>query len=57
MDSGASMHKVSKKDLEEAELETVRISNNPTTVMTANGEVLAKNEATENVRELDLSWR
>ena len=45
-DSGASMHMVSKKDLDEAELETVRISKNPTTVVTGNSEVLTKEEAT-----------
>ena len=39
VDSGARMHKVSKEDLSSAELETVRISKNPTTVVTANGEV------------------
>ena len=39
VDSGASMHVVSKRDLNSAELETMRISKNPTTVMTANGEV------------------
>ena len=44
--SGASMHVVSKKDLNKAELETVRISKNPTTVVTANDEVLTKEEAT-----------
>ena len=54
VDSGASMHMVSEKDIDKAELETVRISKNPTTVVTANGEVLAKEEATENVRELHL---
>ena len=54
VDSGASMHMVSKKDLNEAELETVRISKNPTVVMTANGEVPAKEGATVYVRELDL---
>ena len=52
--SGASMHMVSKKDLNSVELETMRISTNPTMVMTASGEVLAKEEATENARELDL---
>ena len=36
------------------ELETVRISKNPTTVVAANGEVLTKEEATVYVRELDL---
>ena len=47
------MHIFSRKDLDKAELETVRISTNPTMVMTANGEVLTKEEATENVKELD----
>ena len=51
------MHMVSRKDLNSAELETVRVSKSPTTVVTANGEVLAKEEATENVRELDLFVR
>ena len=37
VDSGASMHMVSKKDLNSAELETMRTSRSPTTVMTANG--------------------
>ena len=45
---------VSNKDLDEAELETVRVSKNPTVAKTANGEVLAKGEATVYVRELDL---
>ena len=52
--SGANMHMVSKKDLDKAELETVRISKSPTTVVGANGEVLAEKEATVYVRELDL---
>ena len=39
VDSGASMHLVSKKDLNSAELETMRTSRSPTTVMTDNGEV------------------
>ena len=46
VDAGASMHMVSKKDLSSAELETVKVSKNQTTVMTANGEVLSKEEAT-----------
>ena len=54
VDSGASMHMVSRKDLNPAELETVRISESPTTVVTGNGEVQTAEEATENVRELDL---
>ena len=48
------MHIVSKKDLDHAELETMRIPRNPTTVMTANGEVQTKEEATVYVKDLDL---
>ena len=48
------MHMVSKKDLNKAELVTVKIPESPTMVMTANSEVLAKEEATENASELDL---
>ena len=54
VDSGASMHMTSKRDLNSAELETMRISKNPTTVITANGEVQTRKEATEHVKELDL---
>ena len=32
----------------------MRISRNPTTVMTANGEVQTREEATENVKQFDL---
>ena len=49
--SGASMHRVSRKDLDFAELEA---ATSPTTVVTAKGEVLTKEEATVYVRELDL---
>ena len=38
------MHMVSQKDLDTAELETMRISKNPTTVMTANGEEQTREE-------------
>ena len=48
------MHTVSKRDLNSAELETTRISKNPTTVVTANGEVQTREEATVYVKELDL---
>ena len=40
------MHMVSKKDLNQAELETMKTSRSPTTVMTANGEVQTGEEAT-----------
>ena len=52
VDSGASMQMVSRKDLNSAELETVRISKSPTTVVTANGEVPTKEEATLYVRRI-----
>ena len=42
VDSGASMHMLSRKDLNSAELETVSVSKRPTTVVTANGEVHTK---------------
>ena len=48
------MHMVSKRDLNSVELDTMRISKNPTAVMTANGELQTKEGATENVKHLDL---
>ena len=54
VDSGAGMHVVSKRDLSSAELETMRMSRNPTTVMTANDEVQSREEAAVFVKELDL---
>ena len=44
---------LSRKDLNSADLETVRASKSPTTVVTANGEVRTKEEAIVYVRELD----
>ena len=52
--SGASMHMVSNRDRDSAELETIRTSRSPTTVMTANGEVQTREEATVYVKELYL---
>ena len=52
-DSGASMHMVGKRDLNSAELKTMRTSRSPTKVMTANGEVQTREEATVYVKELD----
>ena len=54
VDSGASMHMVSEKDLNSAELETMRTSRSPTTVMTANGRVRTNQESTVYVKQLDL---
>ena len=50
VDSGACMHRVSKEDLNSAELKTMRMSRNPSTVMTANGEVQTREEATVHVK-------
>ena len=52
VDSGVSMHLVSEKDLN-SELETMRTSRSPTTMMTANGEVRTNKEATVYVKQLD----
>ena len=46
VDSGASMHMISKKDMNSAESETVTTSRSPTIVVTANGEVQTNDEAT-----------
>ena len=48
------MHMVSTKDLSSAELETMRTSRSAMMVMTANGEVQTKEEATVYVKQLDL---
>ena len=53
VDSGASVHMVGKKDLNKAEVVTVRISKNPMMVVTAKGEVQTKEEATVYVSELE----
>ena len=50
MDSGASMHMMSRKVLNSAELETARISRSPTTVVTAKGEVQTNEEVTGYVK-------
>ena len=54
VDSGASMHMISKKDLNDAEIDTFTKSCSPTIVTTANGEVQTHEEATVYVKELDI---
>ena len=49
------MHMLSKNDSNSAELETVQVSKNPVTVITANEEVQTNEKATVYVKELDLS--
>ena len=55
VDSGASMHMISKKDLGDAEMDTLTKSCSPTIVITANGEeVQTHEEATVYVKELEI---
>ena len=48
------MHMISKKDLSDAEMDTLTKSCNPTIVITANGEVQTHDEAIVYVKELDI---
>ena len=48
------MHMISKKDLSDAEMDTLTKSCSPATVLTANGEVQTPEEATVYVRELGI---
>ena len=48
------MHMISKKDLSDAEMDTLTKSCSSTIVMTANGEVQTNAEAIVYVKELDM---
>ena len=48
------MHMISTKDLSDAEMDTMKKSCSPTTVITANGEVQTHEEAIVHVKELDV---
>ena len=48
------MHMISKKDLSDAEMDTLTKSCSPTIVITTNGEVQTHEEATVYVKELDI---
>ena len=54
VDSGALMRMISKKYLNDAEMDTLTKSCSPTIVITANGEVQTHEEATVYVKELDI---
>ena len=54
VDSGASVQIISKKDLSEAEMDTLTKSCSRTIVIAANGEVQTHEEATVYVKELDI---
>ena len=53
VDSGASMHMISKKDLSDAEMDSLTKSCSATIVIAANGEVQTHEEATVYVKELE----
>ena len=53
VDAGASMHMISKKDLSDAEMDTLTKSCSPTIVIPANGEVQTHEEATVYVKEFE----
>ena len=50
------MHMISKKDLSDAEVDTLTKSCSPTIVITAKGEMQTHEEATVYVKELVYSW-
>ena len=54
VDSGASMHMISKKDLNDAGMDTLTKSCSPTIVITANGEAQTHEEVIVYVKELDI---
>ena len=54
VDSEPSMHMLSKSDLSSEELDTLRRSRTPMTVVTANGDVQTNEEAQVCVHDLDL---
>ena len=54
VDSGASMHMISKKDWSDAEMDTLTKSCSPTIVISTNGEVQTHEEAIVYVKELDI---
>ena len=54
VDSRASMHMISKKDLSDADIDTLTKSCSSTTVITANGEVLTHEEAIVYIKELGI---
>ena len=54
VDSEASLRMISKKDLNDAEMDTLTKSCSPTIVITANGEVQTHEETTVYVKEFDI---
>ena len=54
VESGASMHMLSKKDSSSDEMDTLRRSKNPTTAVTANGEVQTNEEEQVHAHDHEL---
>ena len=54
VDSGASMHMMSKKELTSKELRTVPVCRRPTTVITANGRIETNEAATVYVKDMGM---
>ena len=54
VDSGASMHMISRKDLSDAGMDTLTKSCSPTIVISVNGEVQTHEEAMVYAKELDI---
>ena len=54
VDSGASMHMLSKKDVSSDEMDPLLRSRNPTTVVIANGVRQTNEEAQVYIHDLDL---
>ena len=57
VDSGASLHMLSKKDLSSDEMDSLRWSKNHTTVVTANGECKQTRKHKKMITILIYSWR
>ena len=54
VDSGASLHMLNKNELTSGEKDTIRRSNEPTVITTANGKAESTEEATVYVNDLDV---
>ena len=54
VDSGASMHTMSKRELSSGEMDTVKRSRTPTVELTANGEVQTHQDAQVFLHDLNL---
>ena len=56
MDSGASLHMMSKTEVTFGEKDTIRRSKEPTVITTVSGKAESTDDATVYVNDLDLFW-